>query len=126
MFRSSIIFRSIPLLRNRVQSSIPTVISPIRQLSLHPLSSLPSVQPSLLSKIGPLKTSASPRSIIQKECIIPSVQNDPLASLNDIEIEDNTMHMDSVLRKRRLKMKKHKLRKRRRAQRSLKKRLGKL
>ena len=42
------------------------------------------------------------------------------------EPEDNTMYMDSVLRKRRLKMKKHKLRKRRRAQRSLKKRLGKL
>lgn len=40
--------------------------------------------------------------------------------------EDNTLHMDSVLRKRRLKMKKHKLRKRRRNQRALKKRLGKI
>ncbi|OVF11086.1 putative mitochondrial mRNA-processing protein [Clavispora lusitaniae] len=40
--------------------------------------------------------------------------------------EDNTIYMDSVLRKRRLKMKKHKLRKRRRNQRALKKRLGKL
>ncbi|GEQ72183.1 hypothetical protein JCM33374_g5869 [Metschnikowia sp. JCM 33374] len=39
---------------------------------------------------------------------------------------DNTLYMDSVLRKRRLKMKKHKLRKRRRLQRSLKKRLGKI
>lgn len=39
---------------------------------------------------------------------------------------DRTLYADSVLRKRRLKMKKHKLRKRRRAQRSLKKRLGKL
>lgn len=39
--------------------------------------------------------------------------------------EDNTVYMDSVLRKRRLKMKKHKLRKRRRNQRALKKRLGK-
>lgn len=45
---------------------------------------------------------------------------------NEAGIEDNTLYMDSVLRKRRLKMKKHKLRKRRRAQRSLKKRLGKL
>ncbi|ODV68758.1 hypothetical protein HYPBUDRAFT_152088 [Hyphopichia burtonii NRRL Y-1933] len=45
----------------------------------------------------------------------------------DMSLEnDNTMYMDSVLRKRRLKMKKHKLRKRRRAQRSLKKRLGKI
>lgn len=42
------------------------------------------------------------------------------------ETEDNTMYMDSVMRKRRLKMKKHKLRKRRREQRSLKKRLGKI
>lgn len=39
---------------------------------------------------------------------------------------DRTMYLDSVLRKRRLKMKKHKLRKRRREQRALKKRLGKL
>lgn len=126
MFKPSIIFRNISLFRNRVQSSIPTVISPIRQLSLHPLSSLPSVQPSLLSKIGFLRASVGPSSIIQKEYIITTVQNDQLASLNVVEVEDNTMHMDSVLRKRRLKMKKHKLRKRRRAQRSLKKRLGKL
>lgn len=41
-------------------------------------------------------------------------------------IQDSIFHTDSVLRKRRLKMKKHKLRKRRRAQRSLMKRLGKL
>lgn len=114
------------MFRSRVQSSIPAVISPIRQLSLHPLSSLPSVQPSLLNKIGSLRAYVGSSSIIQKEYIIPTVQNDPLASLNDVEVEDNTMHMDSVLRKRRLKMKKHKLRKRRRAQRSLKKRLGKL
>lgn len=43
----------------------------------------------------------------------------------DIEV-DNTLYADSVLRKRRLKMKKHKLRKRRRAQRALMKRLGKI
>ncbi|CAK7895081.1 hypothetical protein CAAN1_10S02564 [[Candida] anglica] len=41
------------------------------------------------------------------------------------EKEDNTIYTDSVLRKRRLKMKKHKLRKRRRAQRALMTRLGK-
>lgn len=45
--------------------------------------------------------------------------------LNELA-ESNTIHMDSVLRKRRLKMKKHKLRKRRRTQRALKKRLGKI
>lgn len=125
MFRPSIIFRNITLFRNRVQSSIPNVISPIRQLSLHPLSSSSGVHPSLLSKSGSLRSSVGPSSIIQKH-VIPTNPNDPLASLNDIETEDNTMYMDSVLRKRRLKMKKHKLRKRRRAQRSLKKRLGKL
>ncbi|CAL1203438.1 unnamed protein product [Candida parapsilosis] len=38
---------------------------------------------------------------------------------------DNIMHADSVLRKRRLKMKKHKYKKRRKAQRALRKRLGK-
>lgn len=42
------------------------------------------------------------------------------------DTNDNTMYMDSVLRKRRLKMKKHKLKKRRKSQRALKKRLGKL
>lgn len=42
------------------------------------------------------------------------------------DVDDKTVHMDSVLRKRRLKMKKHKLRKRRRTQRALMKRLGKL
>ncbi|RLV85627.1 hypothetical protein JA9_001895 [Meyerozyma sp. JA9] len=67
------------------------------------------VQP--VSKIA----SSSTNSIVNE--IDTGVWNEP---------EDNTMYMDSVLRKRRLKMKKHKLRKRRRAQRSLKKRLGKL
>lgn len=43
-----------------------------------------------------------------------------------VEEDDNTVYMDSVLRKRRLKMKKHKLRKRRKRQRSLKIRLGKI
>ncbi|CAH2351624.1 hypothetical protein CLIB1423_04S02256 [[Candida] railenensis] len=42
------------------------------------------------------------------------------------EEADNTLYTDSVLRKRRLKMKKHKLRKRRKAQKSLMQRLGKI
>lgn len=41
-------------------------------------------------------------------------------------VSDNTVYMDSVKRKRRLKMKKHKLRKRRRLGRALLKRLGKV
>ncbi|CCE78299.1 Piso0_000919 [Millerozyma farinosa CBS 7064] len=44
----------------------------------------------------------------------------------EVDEADATIHLDSVLRKRRLKMKKHKLRKRRREQRALKKRLGKI
>lgn len=45
---------------------------------------------------------------------------------DNVDTETNTMLLDSVLRKRRLKMKKHKLRKRRKEQRALKKRLGKI
>lgn len=50
----------------------------------------------------------------------------PLLEADEAAEESNVIQMDSVLRKRRLKMKKHKLRKRRRNQRALKKRLGKL
>lgn len=126
MFRPSIVFRSVPLFRSRIPSFIPKTISPIRQLSLSSLSSSPNAQTSLLSKIGSLRASVSPVATIQKEYTVPTIPNDPFAPLNDVDAEDNTMHMDSVLRKRRLKMKKHKLRKRRRDQRSLKKRLGKI
>lgn len=55
----------------------------------------------------------------------PTISNSILDQVEYPE-SDNTMQMDSVLRKRRLKMKKHKLRKRRKAQRALKKRLGKI
>lgn len=55
---------------------------------------------------------------------MPSISE--LTEENTTQDNDNTMYLDSVLRKRRLKMKKHKLRKRRRNQRALKKRLGKL
>lgn len=65
------------------------------------------------------------------EQIIPA--GNPTSIINEItkpeQVEPQPVHeiyMDSVLRKRRLKMKKHKLRKRRRTQRALKKRLGKL
>ena len=57
--------------------------------------------------------------------IDPVHKIEPIDSLAEEDV-DNTLHMDSVLRKRRLKMKKHKLRKRRRLQRSLKRRLGKI
>lgn len=50
-----------------------------------------------------------------------------LEELEDmLSSEDKTLYLDSVMRKRRLKMKKHKLRKRRKAQRALKRRLGKI
>lgn len=54
-------------------------------------------------------------SIEQKEYDLDTVEDD----------DSNTMHALSVLRKRRLKMKKHKYKKRRKAQRALRKRLGK-
>lgn len=52
-----------------------------------------------------------------------SILNKINVSLDKVE---DVLQADSVLRKRRLKMKKHKLRKRRREQRSLMKRLGKI
>lgn len=52
---------------------------------------------------------------------------DPLLRADSAEgSTDRAMFLDSVLRKRRLKMKKHKLRKRRKRQRALKIRLGKI
>lgn len=60
----------------------------------------------------------------------PTAQRKPIEPIVEVESttegEDKTVHLDSVLRKRRLKMKKHKLRKRRKRQRSLKIRLGKI
>ncbi|RKP29919.1 hypothetical protein METBISCDRAFT_27847 [Metschnikowia bicuspidata] len=58
---------------------------------------------------------------------IGHVQQSPISpEASESKEADNTVHLDSVLRKRRLKMKKHKLRKRRKRQRSLKIRLGKI
>lgn len=51
---------------------------------------------------------------------------EPVAVVRDVEpLDIDEWHTDSVLRKRRLKMKKHKLRKRRKAQRALRRKLKK-
>lgn len=79
------------------------------------------IQPRLVAiaqTISRLQTIQFPQSWAQPTKIEMEVSGEPE--------EDNTVYMDSVLRKRRLKMKKHKLRKRRRNQRALKKRLGKI
>lgn len=68
---------------------------------------------------SPLQLSFFPRA--QPEPVAPVVEAETVDEAND-----KTVHLDSVLRKRRLKMKKHKLRKRRKRQRSLKIRLGKI
>ncbi|CAI5759912.1 unnamed protein product [Candida verbasci] len=71
-----------------------------------------------------------PQSKFQNTLFFNQINNDQIDIIEKLEninnINDKTIYTDSVMRKRRLKMKKHKLRKRRRAQRSLKKRLGKL
>lgn len=126
MFGVSLISRSLPLLRNRAQMAVPAVMMPFRKLSLTPLSSLSTAKPTVLGSIGYMKAFEQPKTVSQTVFANRLIVNDPMAQLDEVETEDNTIYMDSVLRKRRLKMKKHKLRKRRRAQRSLKKRLGKL
>ncbi|ODV87505.1 hypothetical protein CANARDRAFT_26906, partial [[Candida] arabinofermentans NRRL YB-2248] len=78
----------------------------------------------IISKITPLQT-PSPQSIISQ--ITPRINNNissPLVEKIDIVENDKEYLMTSVLRKRRLAMKKHKLRKRRKAQRALKIKLG--
>lgn len=64
------------------------------------------------------------------DALFPKAQRAPIEPVVEVEstteAEDKTVYLDSVLRKRRLKMKKHKLRKRRKRQRSLKIRLGKI
>lgn len=101
-------------------------------LSYVPLSrSLATIsRPSVMASFSPISFNSATSSMIN----IPMKMSDsiPILQIQEPvcdsieENEDNTMYLDSVLRKRRLKMKKHKLRKRRRAQRSLKKRLGKI
>ncbi|KAH3673041.1 hypothetical protein WICPIJ_009927 [Wickerhamomyces pijperi] len=66
-------------------------------------------------------------SITQTETKGRKTMNDPLGELTAMidELDADIMHADSVLRKRKLKMKKHKLRKRRKAQRALRRKLKK-
>lgn len=89
----------------RLLSTMPTLVRPVFSPSLH-----------------------FPLSLIVAQNFPTIAQVVPLARSNiDVSKEaDSTIYMDSVLRKRRLKMKKHKLRKRRKAQRSLMQRLGKI
>lgn len=104
-----ILSRRLPTLSVRLFSTIPQ----------------PIINRSLINKFTPISSNLINQS--QQQCIqIPSIINELSNEINDEELADNTMYMDSVLRKRRLKMKKHKLRKRRKEQRSLKKRLGKI
>lgn len=79
-------------------------------------------------RAAPVPVLSQPRpALLAKLPCQPSVLEQIPLGVFEAEAEaDNTIYMDSVLRKRRLKMKKHKLRKRRRLQRSLKKRLGKI
>ncbi len=89
----------------RLMSTMPTLVRHILPPSLHfPLSLIVAQNFPTIARVVPL-----------------------VRSNIDISDEaDSTIYMDSVLRKRRLKMKKHKLRKRRKAQRSLMQRLGKI
>lgn len=103
--------KSIPL----VTQTLPKKIySPQPQIALESLLMHQTIKPLLLLLIV---FPRPPQNPVLGEF---SVQLDPK------DEQDNTVHLDSVLRKRRLKMKKHKLRKRRKRQRSLKIRLGKI
>lgn len=75
--------------------------------------------------VWPITRLSGPQLITKPTSIVNEIPTGMFESEIADEV-DNTLYMDSVLRKRRLKMKKHKLRKRRREQRSLKKRLGKI
>ncbi|CAK9441713.1 mitochondrial 37S ribosomal protein mS38 [Lodderomyces beijingensis] len=94
-------------------------------------SGLASLRPLLASLSGripaPPPSSLPPSHVITLEIIdksgsVPSQTFE--INLDNVDAE-NMIHTDSVLRKRRLKMKKHKHRKRRKAQRALRRRLGK-
>lgn len=89
----------------RLLSTMPTLVRPVFSPPLHfPLSLIVAQNFPTLAQVVPLARS----------------------NIDVSEEADSTIYMDSVLRKRRLKMKKHKLRKRRKAQRSLMQRLGKI
>lgn len=109
------LFRSMQMLSSRALST--SLVAPSALLRSFSHSPLPISQ-----TMARMQTLQFPLSqTFHREVQVPLVTN----VAEDVS-EDNTIYMDSVLRKRRLKMKKHKLRKRRRNQRALKKRLGKL
>ncbi|KAH3674801.1 hypothetical protein WICMUC_003004 [Wickerhamomyces mucosus] len=103
---------------------------------------LPIIPSDTLSKLFQLQLNLNSNSITPFDPLtkIPSIanfhnlnsnnrrsMNDPLRELTAFvdDLENEGMLMDSVLRKRKLKMKKHKLRKRRKAQRALRRKLKK-
>lgn len=90
-----------------------------------PQTLLASVQPALL-RITQTLTKIQSLQFPQLQVWDRSPVSPIISEVLEKETGDNTLYMDSVLRKRRLKMKKHKLRKRRRTQRALKIRLGKI
>lgn len=126
MFRASVVFRSVPFFSKGLLLTIPAFFPLLRKMSLSSLPSFSQQQSSIINKIGYIRSLGISDINFIRPDVQPVTPHDPLAPLEEIETDDKTLHMDSVLRKRRLKMKKHKLRKRRRSQRSLKKRLGKL
>lgn len=118
----------------------PSVSTPLRLASLsQPIRSQfgsSAVSPQLVQifqKPSLLQTQIEQSHILKLQTLdafFPKAQRAPIEPVVEVEstneAEDKTVYLDSVLRKRRLKMKKHKLRKRRKRQRSLKIRLGKI
>ncbi|KAK6457055.1 uncharacterized protein RJT20DRAFT_127187 [Scheffersomyces xylosifermentans] len=123
MFRPSIIFRA--FLKMGSARHLSSVVRPTFSNSFA-FSRLTSQQPqSILASVASINNSIIGHNIPEISPV--RTQFEIIEPENALDTDqDNTIYMDSVLRKRRLKMKKHKLRKRRREQRSLKKRLGKL
>ncbi|KAG0211275.1 hypothetical protein BGX28_008220 [Mortierella sp. GBA30] len=72
------------------------------------------------------QSSVEDRQIERMELSVSSIDgNAPIQSIMDELEETNVMHMTSVLRKRRIKMRKHKYKKLRKRTRALRKKLGK-
>lgn len=117
MFRIGL-FHRFTVVAARLFATIPRNVTP--------LTSQLRVGNSISTTLTRLNALQEPFKRVQWTPMIDPVHKiEPIDSLAEEDV-DNTLHMDSVLRKRRLKMKKHKLRKRRRLQRSLKRRLGKI
>lgn len=120
MFRSSVVTRLAAGAR---------ALSGVARASASPLFSMhPPLKAitSAISRVQPIQfLQPQPVQLQPVSSVLGALPTWPAFPAQEAEAEDNTIYMDSVLRKRRLKMKKHKLRKRRRNQRALKKRLGK-